>query len=96
MIIPPGYGHISINPSPDKTLAMANIVSTAFKSEYGEYESRHGAAYFELHLCGTPEETPVPALPPVRTLRPKSGNGDHRIAKARSTTSSETRMHSPS
>ena len=39
VIIPPGYGHISINPSPDQILSMANIVSTAFESEYGEYES---------------------------------------------------------
>ena len=48
VVIPPGYGHISINPSPDQTLVMANIVSTAFESEYGEYESHHGAAYYEM------------------------------------------------
>ncbi len=34
VVIPPGYGHISINPSPDPTLVMANLVSTAFESEY--------------------------------------------------------------
>ena len=43
VIIPPGYGHISINPSEHRTLTMANIVSTAFGSEYGQYESLHGA-----------------------------------------------------
>jgi len=48
VIIPPEYGHISINPSADKTLAMANIVSTAFGSEYGEYETLHGAAYYAM------------------------------------------------
>ena len=25
---------------------MANLVSSAFKSEYGEYEKRRGAAYY--------------------------------------------------
>ncbi|MGB7789494.1 glucose-6-phosphate isomerase family protein [Methanoregula sp.] len=81
VIIPPGYGHISINPSPDKTLVMANLVSTAFESEYGEYESRHGAAYYEYISEELRKNPRYPALPPVRTLRPKSGNGDHRIAK---------------
>jgi glucose-6-phosphate isomerase len=46
VIIPPGYGHISINPSTDSTLVLSNLVSTAFESEYGEYEIRHGAAYY--------------------------------------------------
>ncbi len=44
VIIPPEYGHISINPSTDQTLVMANIVSTAFESEYGEYETLHGGS----------------------------------------------------
>src|SRR5208283_4184895 len=34
VVIPPGYGHITINPSPDATLVLANLVSTAFESEY--------------------------------------------------------------
>jgi glucose-6-phosphate isomerase, archaeal len=44
VIIPPGYGHVTINPSRDETLMMANLVSTAFVSEYAFYETRHGAA----------------------------------------------------
>ena len=48
VIIPPGYGHVSINSSADTTLSMANIVSTAFESEYGEYEKQHGAAWSRL------------------------------------------------
>lgn len=47
VIIPPGYGHVSINAG-DSDLIMANIVSTAFESEYDEYEKRRGAAYYEL------------------------------------------------
>jgi glucose-6-phosphate isomerase len=44
VLIPPGYGHVTINPSREETLIMANLVSTAFVSEYAFYETRHGAA----------------------------------------------------
>lgn len=81
VIIPPGYGHTTINPSPDKTLAMANIVSTEFESEYGEYISRHGAAYF-LFSGGEIRKNPrYPRVPPVRTVSPRSGHGSHRIVQ---------------
>jgi glucose-6-phosphate isomerase len=48
VVIPPGYGHVTINPSKNSALQMANIVSTRFESDYRGYESLHGAAYFEL------------------------------------------------
>ncbi|MDO5845858.1 MAG: glucose-6-phosphate isomerase family protein, partial [Methanocorpusculum sp.] len=35
VLIPPGYGHVTINPGKDE-LVMANLVSTDFASEYGE------------------------------------------------------------
>ena len=44
VLIPPGYGHVTTNPSRDETLLMANLVSTAFVSEYAFYEAMHGAA----------------------------------------------------
>jgi glucose-6-phosphate isomerase len=47
VVIPPGYGHVTINPSGNTVLQMANIVSTRFVSDYRGYESLHGAAYFE-------------------------------------------------
>jgi len=81
VIIPPGYGHISINPSAHRTLVMANIVSTAFESEYGEYELHHGAAYYEM-CDGVLKKNPrYPDLPRVRSARPKSGTGDYRVLK---------------
>ncbi len=81
VIIPPGYGHVTINPSPDRTLSMANIVSTAFESEYGDYEHRHGAAWFELadgSLVRNPAygETPV-----LRRRGPSCRRGTQRICK---------------
>jgi glucose-6-phosphate isomerase len=81
VIIPPEYGHVSINPSPDKTLAMANIVSTAFESEYGEYEMLRGAAYYEM-TSGMLQKNPhYPATPPVRYLGASCGRGIHRFCK---------------
>jgi glucose-6-phosphate isomerase len=79
VIIPPGYGHVSINPSPDETLAMANIVSISFESEYGEYESHHGAAYFEMRSGELRKNPRYPALPPVRSASARSGYEEHRI-----------------
>ncbi len=47
VIIPPNYGHVTINPS-DKELKMANWVSRNFSSNYGPFQKCGGAAYFEL------------------------------------------------
>jgi glucose-6-phosphate isomerase len=48
VVIPPGYGHVTINPAENTVLQMANIVSTLFLSDYQGYEALHGAAYFEM------------------------------------------------
>jgi glucose-6-phosphate isomerase len=47
VIIPPGYGHVTINAG-NSDLIVANLVSSAFESEYGEYEKKQGAAFYEL------------------------------------------------
>lgn len=67
VVIPPDYGHISINPSSDKTLVMANIVSTAFESEYGEYETLHGAAYYALSDGSLRKNPHYPKMPQARS-----------------------------
>jgi len=66
VVIPPEYGHISINPSADKALAMANIVSTAFESEYGEYETLHGAAYYAMSNGRLQKNPHYPKIPEAR------------------------------
>jgi glucose-6-phosphate isomerase len=81
VIIPPEYGHITINPDPARTLAMANIVSTAFESEYGEYESCHGAAYYEFSNGGLRKNTHYNNPPAVRHIGSKSGWGSLRIVQ---------------
>jgi glucose-6-phosphate isomerase len=66
VIIPPEYGHVSINPSPDTTLVMANIVSTAFQSEYDKYEKYHGAAYYVMSSGKIQKNANYGSLPAVR------------------------------
>jgi Thermophilic glucose-6-phosphate isomerase and related metalloenzymes len=66
--IPPGYGHVTINPSLDETLTMANLVSTRFESEYTEYERLRGAAYYELVGERLEKNSRYPEIPPVRIV----------------------------
>jgi glucose-6-phosphate isomerase, archaeal len=47
VIIPPNYGHVTINPS-EKTLKMANWVCRSFESLYEQYTQLHGGAFYEL------------------------------------------------
>jgi len=47
VLIPPGYGHITINPSKE-VLVMANWVADNFKSIYGPIQRKRGGAYYEI------------------------------------------------
>jgi len=77
VIIPPDYGHISINSSPDTTLTMANIVSTAFESEYEEYEKHHGAVYYEMSSGTMQKNSRYPVYPSIRYLGISCKFGTH-------------------
>ena len=46
VIIPPGYGHITINPSRKKDLKMANWMANKVKSDYRPIQKMGGACYF--------------------------------------------------
>jgi glucose-6-phosphate isomerase len=81
VLVPPGYGHVSINPSPDTPLAMANIVSTAFESTYREYERLRGAAYYELCTGMLVKNPAYPAVPPVRHRAASCLRGISRICR---------------
>ncbi len=48
VLIPPNYGHVTINPS-DKPLKMANWVCRSFKSIYSDYERLRGACYYYVN-----------------------------------------------
>lgn len=47
VIIPPDYGHVTINPG-EGTLVMGNLVSSEFKSDYAPFLKGHGAAFYLL------------------------------------------------
>lgn len=46
VIMPPSYGHVTINPSETEELKMANWISEDCKSDYSDYEKNAGACYF--------------------------------------------------
>lgn len=47
VVVPPNYGHVTINPSKTKPLVMANLVERSFKSDYEPFVKKRGAAYYE-------------------------------------------------
>lgn len=47
VLIPPGYGHVTVNPG-DEPLVMSNLIEREFKSVYGPFSEAHGAAYHEV------------------------------------------------
>ena len=68
ILIPPGYGHITINPA-GETLTMANLVSSAFESQYQPYEEMKGGAYY-IFSDGSMKKNPAyPAdIPDIRIV----------------------------
>jgi glucose-6-phosphate isomerase len=55
VLIPPGYGHITINPG-SSILVVSNWVAAGFDSVYGPIKGLGGAAYFELVSDGEDEQ----------------------------------------
>jgi len=69
VVVPSGYGHVTINPSKKTVLEMANIVSSRFSSNYQGYESQHGAAYYELDTGEFVKNPAYPKSAPLRLVR---------------------------
>jgi len=71
VIIPPNYGHVTINPY--KTpLVMTNVTADNFKSIYDPYRSLRGAACYMVSEDGRPTWTPNPNYinpPEVRRIK---------------------------
>ena len=57
IVIPPGFGHILINPGPDY-LITSNWVSSCFASRYELYQKAEGAAYFVTTAENEPQVSP--------------------------------------
>lgn len=69
IIIPPNYGHITINPS-NKRLKMANFVSSKFSSIYEPVREMGGCAYFELTGKKFVKNENYGEIPELRKIRP--------------------------
>ena len=68
ILIPPGYGHVTINPT-GMTLTMANLVSSEFSSEYKPYEEMRGAAYYVFSDGSIKKNPAYPAdIPEIRIV----------------------------
>ena len=68
VIIPPGYGHITINTS-NKILKMANWVSRDFEAIYSPIKEKGGGAYFILR-DGFMKNISYHDIPEIRILAP--------------------------
>ncbi|MFA7244415.1 MAG: glucose-6-phosphate isomerase family protein [Patescibacteria group bacterium] len=71
IVIPPGYGHATINAG-NRTLVMANWVCNGFDSDYSEFENKQGAAYYILDKFGEKKIVKNPRygeLLPVKNLK---------------------------
>ncbi len=66
-IIPPNYGHVSINPT-KQPLIMANWVADNFSSDYKPIAEKGGAAYFEA-VGGFVENLRYGNVPGLRFLK---------------------------
>ena len=69
IIMPPNYGHITINPS-NKELKMSNLVSSKFKSDYSLYKIMKGGAYYEFK-DGCVKNPAYKNLPELRIVEAK-------------------------
>lgn len=63
-IMPPFYGHVTINPSKTQDLKMANWISNNCKSDYSSFEKLQGACYYYTDKGWMKNENynPVPEL----------------------------------
>lgn len=73
VLIPPDYGHVTINPSSEELL-MSNIVSDAFTSIYGHYEDKQGGAYYEFENDGWKLNPSYGEIIGIRFAKPKKRN----------------------
>lgn len=67
-IMPPGYGHVTINPSKE-TLVMSNWVEKNFESDYSLFKEKGGAMYFET-TSGWKKNPAYKKPPKLRKLSP--------------------------
>lgn len=68
IVIPPGFGHILVNPGPQH-LVTSNWVSSEFSSEYQLYKKAQGAAYFVVKASGSLDFVANPYFDKIAGIR---------------------------
>jgi glucose-6-phosphate isomerase len=71
VVIPPGYGHITINPI-ESLLVMTNLVARAFSSNYAPYKQLKGGVYFEMKNHTFVKNEQYTKIPELRKVAPPS------------------------
>lgn len=74
VVMPPNYGHVTLNPNPDSPMVMSNWVSDWFRSTYEAVVQARGFAYYCVNERGgrswipnTTYRQPLPAIRQART-----------------------------
>ncbi len=73
VVIPPGYGHVTVNPG-GEILLMSNIIYREVSSNYSPYERLRGAAYYYT-VSGFVRNGTYSRVPDVREVAPIRGLG---------------------
>ncbi|MBI5553867.1 MAG: glucose-6-phosphate isomerase [Candidatus Diapherotrites archaeon] len=80
VLMPPGYGHITVNPSDKNPLVMSNWVERNFKSDYGPIREKQGGMYYltpkgfeENHQYGLVPEVVEHNVPSLKKLGVPAG-----------------------
>lgn len=83
IVIPPNYGHVTINPSETKDLKLANWVSSLCHSDYLPFEKLQGACYYYTKQGWLKNEKYI-LVPELRTENPlKTVPEDKEFLKAK-------------
>ena len=70
VLIPPGYGHVTVNAGGD-WLVLANLVADGFQAIYEPYRLGRGAAYYEVAGRGFVANPRYGCVPALRRLPPR-------------------------
>ncbi len=70
VVIPSGYGHVTINPE-DKTLIMGNWICRDVKGDYSMFKKLRGACYYEL-TEGLVKNKNYEEVPEIRIIKAES------------------------
>jgi len=69
IVIPPGFGHVTINPSRTRTLVTMKVAERNSRNDYRPFIEKKGGAYYETSRGFIPNRN-YEKLPRVKVLKP--------------------------